>query len=156
VRVVVANEGNAPVRNPFFVDVYINPRRPPAKVNETWDVVGDKGLVWGVSGPGLDSLVPGGSLVLNTISDPYFAPDLSSSPWSPGVGAKVYAQVDSYNDPPTAHGIVLETHEISGEAYNNIFGPVTASSSAAQDPSFDPATANEPVGPAANTELPSR
>jgi hypothetical protein len=49
----------------------------------------------------------------------------SSISWPLGPGAPVYAQVDSYNA-DTTYGAVLERHEIRGEPYNNVAGPVVA------------------------------
>src|SRR5690606_20791074 len=53
VQVVVRNRGNAPAVSEFWVDVYIDPSPPPTQVNQTWDQLGDEGLVWGVSGRAL-------------------------------------------------------------------------------------------------------
>lgn len=123
VRVVIGNDGAVPVARSFWVDVYIDPDRPPAVVNEIWPTVGDYGAVWGVSGEALP-LLPGRSLTL-TLHDAYYAPDLSHLPDTIGVGTPLYAQVDSANA-ETDHGAVLEIHEVVGGPYNNIVGPVTA------------------------------
>ena len=39
-------------------------------------------------------------------------------------GTKIYVQVDSANS-DTTYGAILETHEQSGQPYNNIRGPQT-------------------------------
>jgi hypothetical protein len=123
VRVVIKNQGNAPVEDGFFVDAYINPSPPPTRVNQTWLDLSKHGLVWGVIGNGVKALIPGGSLTLEYNKDYYLA-DFSSFPGSLAPGTTIYAQVDSYNYPDTGHGIILETHEMLGGAYNNIRGPV--------------------------------
>ena len=43
VTVVITNEGNAPVLDPFWVDVYLNPTIPPTAVNQTWQMQGGEG-----------------------------------------------------------------------------------------------------------------
>ena len=40
VELVIRNQGNGPVTDAFWVDVYINPRTPPTQVNETYDDLG--------------------------------------------------------------------------------------------------------------------
>jgi hypothetical protein len=123
VRLVIKNQGNARVEDGFFVDVYINPTSAPTRVNQTWPDLGSHGLVWGVTGEGVESLVPGSSLTLEYNKDYYLA-EFSRFPGSLSPGTTVYAQVDSYNEPDTGYGTVLETHEMIGTAYNNIRGPV--------------------------------
>ncbi len=121
VTVTISNEGNAPVVDAFWVDVYLNPTTAPTAVNQPWPDLGRQGLVWGVEGAALP-LDPGESLTL-TIGDSYYWPDLSSFSIPLPAGASVYAQVDSANA-QTSYGGVLESHEISGGTYNNISGPV--------------------------------
>jgi hypothetical protein len=122
VRLVILNQGNAPVHGEFFVDAYINPRAAPTAVNQTWDKLGSQGLVWAITQDVLWRLAPGGALTLN-VNDAHYVRELSSFSGSLPVGTVVYAQVDSYN-PKTTYGNVLEEHEITGGAYNNIRGPV--------------------------------
>jgi hypothetical protein len=104
------------------VDLYINPGSAPETVNQTWDQLGEQGVVWGVTEPALSLLVPGGSVTLE-VGDRYTMPDLSSFSGALPVGTSVYAQVDSFS-PTTAYGTVLEGHEIEGGTYNNVHGPV--------------------------------
>ena len=118
VEVTIENVGLVPVSDSFWVEVYINPSPPPTAVNQIWNDLANRGLVWGVT----EALPAGGTLTL-TIGDQYFAPELSA--WS-GVlaeGTPVYAQVDSAAE-GSDFGAVLEGHEIDGTAYNNILGPV--------------------------------
>jgi hypothetical protein len=122
VEVVVKNQGNTPVTDEFWVDVYINPSLPPSAVNQSWDQLCSQGLVWGVTESALPVLVPGGALTL-TIGDDYFVEAYSLFDGALAAGTQVYAQVDSYNA-NTNYGAVLEGHEITGGDYNNITGPV--------------------------------
>jgi uncharacterized repeat protein (TIGR01451 family) len=122
-EVVVANVGDGPASTGFWVDAYINPDQPPQHVNDVWWRVGDEGLVWGVAGNALP-LDPGESLTL-TYGDAYYVPEESGFSGTIAAGAQLYAQADSANtnDP---YGGIVENHEATGGAYNNIMGPVTA------------------------------
>jgi len=118
IQVVIANQGGTPVSDAFWVDAYINPRRPPQAVNEIWSDLGEQGLVWGVT-----STVQAGQALTLTVGDAYYWADYSQVSWPLPVTSQIYAQVDSaYID--TSYGSVLESHEITGGAYNNISGPV--------------------------------
>lgn len=117
---VIENQGNSAVVDPFWVDLYINPAPPPTMVNQIWSDLGDEGLVWGVT----DSIAPGAALTLTYTTDPsdthpYFFPSESNYNGVLALGTSVYAQVDSVNL-ATNTGGVLETHEIMGTANNNI------------------------------------
>ncbi len=120
VVLVLRNIGNAPAREWFWVDVYIDPSPPPSAVNQPWQSLAEQGLVWGVVAPAMP-LAPGAAITL-TLSDGYFRPDLSHVTWPLPAGTPVYAQVDSYNE-QTNYGAVREDHEIYGGPYNNILGP---------------------------------
>jgi len=120
-QVVIKNQGNAPVVEEFWVDLYVNPNPVPTGVNQTWnDGRSAQGIVWGVTSTALP-LMPGSTLTL-THGDTYFWPSLSRYEAIPA-GIPIYAQVDSANA-NTTYGAVLENHEIAGGAYNNILGPV--------------------------------
>jgi hypothetical protein len=118
VTVTIKNQGNVPVADDFWVDVYFNPTETPG-VNKPWDTIASHGAVWGVTA----SIPAGGSLTLTTGGDHYF-PEYSSTPPLP-VGADVYALVDSINH-STTYGNVLESNED-----NNLFGPVTSTAGVA-------------------------
>jgi hypothetical protein len=76
-------------------------------------------MVWGVTQSALP-LAAGGTITLTgSASDPYYRPDLSDMAWPLPAGTVIYAQVDSANT-LTNYGAVLENHEITGDAYNNI------------------------------------
>ena len=118
VTLTIKNQGNAPVADDFWVDVYFNPTETP-RVNKPWDTIASYGVVWGVT----ESIPTSGSLTLTTGGDYYF-PEYSSTPPLP-VGADVYALVDSINH-STTYGNVLESNED-----NNLFGPVTSTAGVA-------------------------
>jgi hypothetical protein len=123
VQVVIKNVGSARVVDEFWVDVYIDPDPPPTVVNQTWDQLGDQGLVWGVTSLALP-LDPGETLTL-TVGDGFYRPDFSLVSWPLPAGTPVWVQVDSVSL-ATTYGGVLESHEIQGEPYNNILGPVSS------------------------------
>jgi hypothetical protein len=117
VHVIIKNQGDRPVVDEFWVDVYIAPDPVPTAVNQTWQMIADEGIVWGVEADALP-LQPGDALVL-TIDGDYYTSTLSHVAWPLEVGTSVYAQVDSAKA-GSDHGAVLENHEISGSLYNNI------------------------------------
>ena len=125
IQIVIRNQGAAPVTDAFWVDAYVDPDQPPTAVNETWPTVGDHGAVWGVGGNALP-LLPGRSLTL-TLNDAYYEPALSHLPAAIAAGTPLYAQVDSAHA-DTDYGAVLEAHEVAGDPYNNVLGPVYAAS----------------------------
>jgi hypothetical protein len=126
ITVVIKNIGGLAVVDAFWVDVYLNPNPVPTMVNQQWFDVGSEGLVWGVMAPALP-LAPTQSLTL-TLNDASYVPQLSNfgPPLAPGT--PVYAQVDAVNL-LTTYGGVLESHAISGGAYNNISGTLSISGS---------------------------
>jgi hypothetical protein len=128
--VVIKNQGNSPVVDAFWVDVYLNPTTPPTQVNQHWQDLGTAGLVWGIQGAALP-LDPGETLTL-TIGDAYYYAAGSNFGQPLPVGSPVYVQVDSVNQ-LTDFGGVLEDHEITGGPYNNI--SQTVSTAAANLPS---------------------
>ena len=118
--VTLRNIGAAPVVEEFWVDVYIAPAAPPTAVNQTWDLLGGEGLVWGVTAAALP-LAPGAQLTL-AVGDAYYRADYSLAT-QPLAGRALYVQVDSYGDAGD-YGAILEAHELDRGPYNNIFGPV--------------------------------
>lgn len=112
--VTVKNQGDAPVTDAFWLDVYFNPSQPPA-LNQPWPSIAPAGAVWGVT----TAIPAGGSLSL-TVGDDWYFPQYSSSSFP--TGAAVYGYVDSV-DNDTGFGGVRESDE-----GNNRFGPVTSSS----------------------------
>jgi len=120
VQVVVKNEGNGPVSDEFWVQVYIDPDPAPTGVNQLWYDLGDEGMLWGVTSAALP-LAPGDTITL-TYGDVYYWPSLSRFYKSLAAGTPVYAQVDAWNE-ATTYGAILESHEVTGDTYNNISGP---------------------------------
>jgi hypothetical protein len=106
------------------VDVYVNPNEPPTGVNQPWPDLGRQGLAWGVTSDALP-LSPGQTLTLR-VNDSYYVQASSNVSWPLPAGTPIYAQVDSVNF-ETDYGAVRETHEVNGQAYNNI---TTAASTA--------------------------
>jgi len=101
--VTVKNQGDAPVEDAFWVDVYFDPGQMPT-LNQPWPDIADHGAVWGVTEP----LAPGQALTLTT-NGSYYYPQYSS-PLPLPEGADVYAFVDSINY-NTSYGNVLEQNE---------------------------------------------
>ena len=126
-QVTIKNQGGTslPPYPPFplytcRVDVYINPNPVPTEVNQTWDQLSTQGIVWSVP---TAVLLEQGDITL-TIGDAYYRASLSNVPGSLPAGTQVYAQVDSYNATGSTYGAILERHEFSGGAYNNISSTV--------------------------------
>jgi uncharacterized repeat protein (TIGR01451 family) len=121
-EVIIKNQGDGPVNDEFWVDVYVDPDPIPTAVNEIWhDGRSDQGLAWAVTASALP-LAPGDVLTL-TVSDTYYSSEHSRVSWPLPADASIYAQVDSYNA-ATTYGAVLEEHELTGGEYNNVSGPV--------------------------------
>jgi hypothetical protein len=116
ITVVIKNEGPAPTIDAFWVDVYVNPSPAPSGVNQTWPMLASEGLVWGITG----TLQPSEAITL-TIGGEYYWEEHSAFTGGLVPGTWVYAQADSVGE-GTAYGAVLETHEITGDPYNNIVG----------------------------------
>ncbi len=148
VQIVIANHGQAPVVDDFWVDVYIDPDSAPSAVNQIWPNLADAGLVWGVT----KDIGAGETLTL-TIGGPYYLSDYSQVTWPLTAGTPVYAQVDSANE-DTLYGAVLETHEITGDEYDNIIGPVYPAAANTQTRSAS--TTAEHSGSGASHNLPPR
>jgi uncharacterized repeat protein (TIGR01451 family) len=123
IEMVIENQGNQPVVDTFWVDLYVDPERAPQSVNDTWYSLGQHGAVWGVDESALP-LAPGETVTL-TLHDAYYHPMISNLPASLAAGTRLYAQVDSASV-ASSYGGVVEQDEIGGVVYNNIMGPVAA------------------------------
>ena len=117
ISVTIRNVGNVSTRDPFWVDLYVDPSHAP-QPGELWNDVSSYGKAWLV----YDALAPGESLVLTTLDpdDPQ-NPDARYSNWpgwfvTPG-DHLLYARVDSYEGP---EGWIPELDE-----GDNGYGPVT-------------------------------
>ena len=118
IEVTIRNQGDMPVTNAFWVDVYINPTVPPTTVNQTIETLNSFGAVWGVT----RDLAAGESLTLR-LNDSYFQPSESNLPVSVVAGTAVYAQVDSAHNNQW-YGAVYESHERREQPYNNILSGI--------------------------------
>jgi hypothetical protein len=127
VQITIRNQSAEPFSSyypvySFRVDLYVAPDPVPTGANQVWnDGRSVQGAVWYV--PAMAVSTQAGGEVTLTIGDEYYRPLLSNFPRSLPVGTPVYAQVDSAN-PGTTHGVVLESHEVTQENYNNVTGPV--------------------------------
>ena len=140
ITVTIRNQGAATiealVENEFWVDLYVAPNPAPTQVNQVWPNLSSQGAVWGVTVSGLP-LPPGGVITLTT-GGPYYAANLSQITWPLSPGTPIYVQVDSAHA-QTTYGGILENHEITGGAYNNISGPVLVTAAAGNGPPAAPA-----------------
>ena len=116
VAVVLKNAGTSSVTESFWVDLYVDPDPVPTGVNQIWQNLASQGMVWGVT-----TSLAVGEVVTLTQGDSYYRGEYSRITWPLSVGRPVYVQVDSA-DATTNYGGVLELHEITGGAYNNITG----------------------------------
>ena len=114
--VIIRNQGNAPVTDAFWVDVYIDPDPAPTAVNQIWSDLCQEGLVWGITADALP-LAPGEDVTL-TVGDAYYVPSYSQISWPLPAGTPVYAQADSANV-ATNYGAVLESDEVAGSVYGD-------------------------------------
>ena len=128
VTVIIKNQGNGPVTQSFWVDLYVNPNPAPVDVNDVWnDGRAGQGIVWGVAGEALP-LEPGETVTL-TYGGPYYWASLSNMTWPLPANTPVYAQADSANT-STGYGAIYEVHEILNGEYNNISQTVSPAASA--------------------------
>lgn len=122
-QVTVTNIGRKPASN-FWVDLYINPSRPP-EVNEPWNELARQGLAWYVE----STLQPGQSVTLNSFphipTNPFgYDPAASSPTWNgrlPRGVNTIYVYVDSWNRSPdgsqgSPFGAVEEVNETNNRA----------------------------------------
>jgi len=116
IQIVVLNQGDAPATDDFWVDLYVDPHPIPSAVNQIWEDLADEGVVWDV----IKDIRPGEALTL-TIGDAYTSREYTGFSGSLEAGTWIYVQADSANA-DTDYGGVLEDHEITGGAYNNIDG----------------------------------
>ncbi len=121
IQVVIKNQGSVAVNNAFWVDLYIDPDPIPTEVDQICDNLGGKGLVWIITDA--SSLTPNGTLTLN-LNYPGYLPGVCEFNGTFTSNMTIYLQVDSTNA-ETDYGAVLESHELSGGPYNNVFGPVS-------------------------------
>jgi len=126
INLTLRNQGNGPLTDAFWVDVYFDPAETPT-LNQPWHTIAPAGATWGVT-----AIIPaGGTLDLTTGGD-YYYPQYSSGSFPADVN--VYGYVDSINF-ATRYGNVWESNE-----GNNVFGPALSAGGGE-------ATTIEPGGP---------
>lgn len=147
IRVTVRNIGTAPA-GPFWVDLYINPDRPP-QINDLWhDRCGLRpcfGAAWGVT----RTLQPGEEITLSTAGgfDPFRTYWLG---WLASGTTTLYALADSWNT-VGASGAVLESDETNNRGVRD---GQTVSGTNPPAPPWTPPSAL--VGTSATSLLPAR
>ncbi len=120
VTITFSNQGDVPVNDAFWLDVYFNPRKVPGLNEPCDDTIAEACVVWGIeqnANHPINLLIQPGETRTLTLANAFFGFKGSHSPPYP-VGVNVYAQVDSV-DFNTNHGAVLENRED-----NNLFGPI--------------------------------
>jgi uncharacterized repeat protein (TIGR01451 family) len=121
VIVVIRNAGGAAVTDPFWVDLYVDPKPVPARVNDVWnDGRSASGAAWGVTRAQLP-LQPGAMLTL-TLRSPQLVTRNTNMSRAVPANTVFAAQVDSASTDDAADGAVSEIHEQTspGGVYNNI------------------------------------
>ncbi|GEM_PF-2084225 len=123
IAITIRNQGKLPVPAPegFWIDLYVNPSPAPTQVNQLWDPISPYGAAWGVDRDALP--IPPNETYIIYLYDKFHKPAYTRLPAALRAGDVIYVQVDSYNG-ATNYGVVLEDHEISGIAYNNIYSVV--------------------------------
>jgi len=114
--VVIQNQGTTAITTPFWVDLYIDPVRPPTAANETWDELCPTpptpcyGGAWSIT----RTLAPG---QLITLTSATLHPDFDYWPDRFVISGShaVYVYVDSYA-PSSPSGAIIETDESDNRA----------------------------------------
>jgi hypothetical protein len=139
VTIIVQNQGNSSIDEPFWVDFYVNPSLPPNALtgsDRRWQRVSTRGIAWPVQ----TSLPANGSLTLTSAAG--FDPAQTSWGPLPAGAYTFYAFVDSYDNNDPEGAVYVEIKE-SNEADNQIsVPPVTISGAGlglSQDSLPDPA-----------------
>jgi autotransporter family porin len=146
IRVTVKNVGTAPA-GPFWVDLYLNPDRPP-RVNDLWH---DRcalqpcfGVAWGVT----QALQPGEQITLST-SGGYDALRTYWLGWLANGTTTIYALADSWNTVGVS-GAVFESDETNNRGIRD--GLIVSGI----NPPAPPWTPSYLAGPAQSSLLPDR
>jgi hypothetical protein len=115
ITVVITNAGTAPAHG-FWVDFYLNPSSPPTQGNQPWDTLCSLspcyGLAWRVD----STLSPGESLTLTSTADSYWVPNTIWPGYFAGGTSDLYLFVDSFSNPSSPSGAVLELDEGNNRA----------------------------------------
>lgn len=130
--VVLKNIGTAPAGENFWVDLFVNPARPPATAGDIWTALcpappdapyecdDDLGLAWQVTRP----VAPGEVIRLTSVAgvDPYLHAGQTQwhSHFNRSGVQELWVYVDAWNGPGMPGGWVEESNES-----NNALGPVS-------------------------------
>jgi len=114
--VVIQNQGTTPITKEFWIDLYIDPARPPTAANETWDKLCPTpptpcyGGAWLIT----RTLAPG---QLITLTSATLLPEYTRWPgrFVTSGSHAVYVYVDSYS-PSSSSGAIKETNESDNRA----------------------------------------
>ncbi|MFQ3632235.1 choice-of-anchor D domain-containing protein [Roseiflexus sp.] len=149
IQVVVRNIGTAPA-GPFWVDLYINPDRPP-QINDLWHdrctLTPCFGVAWGVT----RILQPGEHITLTT-AEGYDRLRTYWLGWLAHGTTTVYALADSWNTVGLT-GAVTESDEANNQA---VRGDLTVRGVNPPAPPWTPASLTASVQSSSSTSLPER
>jgi PKD repeat protein len=114
ITVEVKNQGDQPT-GAFWVDLYINPNRPPTSAGRPWESTCTLdpcyGMAWFVAG----GLQPGQSVVLTSTPESYYADNtIWQGSFAPGT-RNLYVYADSWNQ-TNPNGVVTESNETNNRA----------------------------------------
>lgn len=152
--VVLTNVGTATARRSFWVDLYVNPARPPEQAGDIWSKVcktspedaclNALGLAWQIT----QDVPPGQTVTLTSRPDDLYLVGAQTrwpGRFTTAGEIQLWTYVDSWNGESAAGGFVLESDET-----NNRLGPVivrvTNRGEALETRDGDQAT-NEPILP---------
>ncbi len=115
--VVIQNQGTTAITTPFWVDLYIDPVRPPAEANETWDQLCAQPLpdCYGGAWEITRTLAPG---QLITLTSAALHPDFDYWPdrFVTSGSHAVYVYADSWEADSSPSGAIIETNESDNRA----------------------------------------
>lgn len=114
-RVTIKNLGALDITEPFWVDLYIDPREQP-RPNQIWNELGGYGVAWRVASLGAGETITLSSLQPNDPSDPGSRYS-SFSRFVTSGAHQLYVLADSYAE-GEATGAIAEADEA-----NNLLGP---------------------------------
>jgi hypothetical protein len=114
VEVTITNSGSARAA-PFWVDLYINPSKPPTAANSTWNMVCGMTPCFGIAWSVPAGLEPNASITLSSAAGQFAAPYSSWPGYFARGTADLYVYVDSWN-PGVASGAVPEANEGNNRA----------------------------------------
>ncbi len=117
ISVTVTNQGNTPTTSAFWVDLYVNPARPPT-INTLWSDVCDNTPASAWPGRCWILLAPGQSITLTATRASYDQQRSFWLGWLPSGTTQIYALADSWNTSGN-HGTIYESNEANNLAHIN-------------------------------------